>query len=115
MELAFNLLLIILVELPIVGFFFRKRKRKNALIICLFVNIVTWPAVNIIRLNTNLNLDIVQIFVVIAEGMGYWLICHIGWKKGFLISLLANASSFIITKFVYLPPDFFQKKIDIIR
>jgi hypothetical protein len=115
MELAFNLLLIILVELPIVGFFFRKRKRKNALFICLFVNIVTWPIVNIIRLNTNLNLDVVQLFVVIAEGMGYWLICHIGWKKGFLISLLANATSFIVTKFVYLPPDFFQKKIDVIR
>lgn len=115
MQLAFNLLLIILTELPIIGFFFRKRKRKNALIICLFVNIVTWPVINIIRLNTNFNLDMVQIFVVIAEGLGYWLICHIGWKKGFLISVLANAASFIITKFVYLPPDFFQKKIDIIR
>ena len=115
MELAFNLLLTILLELPIVGFFFRKRKRKPALIVAFFLNIITWPLVNIIRLNTSWNLDIVEIFVVLLEGTGYWLVLNIGWKKGFLISLIANAASFIITKFVYLKPEFFQKNIDIIR
>lgn len=115
MDLAFNLLLIILVELPIVGFFFSKRKRKSALMLCLFVNVVTWPLVNIIRLNTNWHLEIVQIFVVIAEAVGYWLVLKVGWKKGFLISILANTASFIITKFVYLPPDFFDQQVEIVR
>jgi hypothetical protein len=115
MELAFNLLLTILLELPIVGFFFRKRKRKAALIVALFLNVITWPLVNIIRLNTSWNLDIVEIFVVLLEGAGYWMVLSIGWKKGFFISLIANIASFVITKFVYLKPEFFQKNIDIIR
>jgi len=115
MELAFNLLLTLLLELPIVSFFFRKRKRKNAMMVALFLNVITWPMVNIIRLNTNWNLDVVEIFVVLLEGIGYWLILGIGWKKSFLISLIANLVSFIATKFIYIKPEFFQKNIDIIR
>jgi len=115
MELAFNLLLTLLLELPIVSFFFRKRKRKNAMMVALFLNAITWPMVNIIRLNTNWNLDVVEIFVVLLEGIGYWVILGIGWKKSFLISLIANLVSFIATKFIYIKPEFFQKNIDIIR
>lgn len=115
MELAFNLLLTILLELPIISFFFVKRKRKNAMLVAFFLNIVTWPIVNIIRLNTSWNLDVVEIFVVLLEGIGYWVVLSAGWKKSFLISIIANTVSFIVTKFVYLKPEFFQKNIDIIR
>jgi len=115
MELAFNLLLTILLELPVVSFFFRKRKRKSALFVCLFLNLITWPMVNIIRLNTNWNLDIVEIFVVVLEGLGYWLIFNVGPWKGFIISIVANIISFTITKYVYLKPELFQKSINIIR
>ncbi len=115
MVLAFNLLLILLVELPIVGFFFRKRKRKLALVAGLFVNIITWPLVNIIRLNTDWNLNMVEIGVVIFEGVAYWLLLGRNWKKAILITLLANAASFIVTKSVHITPDFFQTKTNIIR
>lgn len=115
MELAFNLLLTILLELPVVSFFFRKRKRKSALLVCLLVNAITWPMANIIRLNTNWNLNMVEILVVILEGLGYWLIMNVGPKKSFLISILANLLSFVVTKHVYLKPEMFQKNMDIIR
>jgi len=115
MDLAFNLLLTLLVELPIIGFFFRKRKRKGALMVGLLVNLITWPLVNIIRLNTDWNLNMVEIGVVVIEGLAYWLFLGRNITKAVLITVLANGASFIITKFVYIGPDFFQKKTNIIR
>lgn len=114
MDLAFNLLLTLLLEIPIVGFFFRRRKRKYAYLIGFLANIITWPIVNVIRLNTDFNLNIVQIGVVLGEGIAYWIFLECGWKKGLLISTLANLISFIVTKFVYISPDFLQKKSEII-
>jgi hypothetical protein len=114
MDLLFNLLLIILIELPIVGFFFKKRKRRAALMTGLFANIITWPIVNIIRLNTDWNANLVLIGVMLVEGFIYWFILGKNIKKSTLITITANLASFFITKFVYLPADFFQKKSDII-
>ncbi|MFT3679744.1 MAG: hypothetical protein QM791_05705 [Ferruginibacter sp.] len=115
MELAFNLLLTLLLELPIVGFFFRRKKRKNAYLIAFLTNIVTWPIVNIIRLNwPDFSLNIVEIFVVLGEGIAYWIFLECTWKKGLIISIIANLVSFLVTKFVYIPADFFQKRPDII-
>jgi hypothetical protein len=114
MDLAFNLLLTLLLEIPLVGFFFRRKKRKNAYLIALLINIITWPIVNVIRLNTDFNLNIVEIGVIIVEAVTYWVVLATGWKKGFLIALLANLLSFTVTKFVYIGPDFLQKKSDII-
>lgn len=79
------------------------------------INVVTWPVVNIIRLNTEWNLDMVEIGVVIFEGLALWFFLGRNWKKAALISIIANGASFIITKFVYIGPDFFQKKTNIIR
>lgn len=114
MDLAFNLLLTLLLEIPIVGFFFRRKKRKNAYLVAFLVNVITWPIVNVIRLNTDINLDVVEIGVVIFEGLAYWIFLEGGWKKAFMISIVANLVSFVVTKFVYISPDFFQKKPDII-
>ena len=114
MDLAFNLLLTLLLELPVIGFFFRRKKRNSALIAGLIVNIITWPLVNIVRLNTDWNLNIVEIGVVVIEALAFWFILEIGWRKAFLMSVIANTISFIVTKFVYIGPDFFQKKSEII-
>ena len=115
MELAFNLLLTILIELPIIGFFFRKRKRKFALMIGFFVNIVTWPIVNIIRLNTEWDLNWVEVGVVIVEGIAFWFLLGRHWKRSAIMAIVANAASFFITKAVQISPDFFQKKTNFIR
>ncbi len=113
MDLAFNLLLTLLVELPIIAFFFRKRKRKAALLVGLLVNLITWPIVNIIRLNTDWSLDMVEIGVVIVDGLAYWFFLGRNISKAVFITVLANAASYLITKFVHLGPDFFQKKVNV--
>ncbi|HMO61494.1 MAG TPA: hypothetical protein PKC39_14730 [Ferruginibacter sp.] len=113
MELAFNLLITVLLELPIVGFFFRRKKRKNAYLIALLANIITWPVVNIIKLNSDFNLDIVAVGVVAAEAFIYYYFLDTGWKKALLISFFANLLSYIVTKFVHISPDYFQKKQEI--
>jgi len=115
MDLAFNLLLVILIEIPIIGFFFNRRRRKHAYIVGLLVNLVTWPIINIIRLNTAWDLNWVQVGVAVAEGLAFWLFLGRNFTKAALISIIANLASFIITKLVYIPPDFFQKKTNIIR
>jgi phosphatidylinositol kinase/protein kinase (PI-3 family) len=115
MELTFNLLLTLLLEIPIVGFFFKKRKRRTAYLVCLFVNLVTWPIINIIRLKTEWDLNLVEIAVVIAEGFGYWFILNCGWKKATIITIVSNIVSFVLVKLVHFEPDILPKKIDIIR
>jgi hypothetical protein len=115
MDLAINLLLIMLTELPIIGFFFRKRKRRFALGVGFFANIITWPIVNIIRLNTDWNLNMVAIGVVIAEGIAYYFLLGRNMKKAILITLIANGVSFFVLKYVPINPDSFQKKTDIIH
>jgi hypothetical protein len=113
MDLAFNLLLTLLVELPIIGFFFRKRKRKAALMVGLLVNLITWPVINIIRLNTEWNLDVVEIGVVVVEGIAYWLFLGRNITKALLITVLANGASYVVTRFVHIGPDFLQKKVNV--
>lgn len=115
MELTFSLLLTLGLELPIIAFLFKKRKRRTAILVCLFVNLVTWPIVNIIRLKTDWDLNIVEVFVVIAEGVGYWFILNCTWKKAAIISIISNIVSFFIIKLVHFEPDVLPRKIDIIR
>lgn len=115
MELAFNLLFTILIELPIIAFFFRKRKRRYAVSVGLFVNIVTWPIVNIIRLNTEWDLNWVQVGVAVAEGIAYWFLLGRHIKKSVLIAIIANAASFFATKYIHIGPDLFQKSPNLIK
>jgi hypothetical protein len=114
MDLAFNLILTLLLEIPVVGFFFSRKKRKHAYLVVFLANLITWALVNIIRIKTNLNLDIVQLGVVAFEGFAYLIFMRCSWKKAFLVSIVANLLSYVVTKFVYIGPDFMQKKPDII-
>lgn len=122
-NLTFNLLLTLLIEIPIVGFFFRRRKRKNAYLYAFIANIITWPIVNVIKLNWlgfnhNIMPDASELTIVtglvISEGIIYLMFLECGWKKAFLVSLVANLLSGLITHFAYFGPEFFQRKPDII-
>jgi hypothetical protein len=115
MELTFSLLLTLILELPVAGFFFKKNKRRTVYLVCLFVNLVTWPLINIIRLKTDLDLNMVQLFAVIAEGVGYWLILRCDWKKAVLVTVASNVLSFAVIRMVHFEPDILPKKIEIIR
>ena len=122
-NLTFNLLLTLLIEIPIVGFFFRRRKRKNAYLYAFIANIITWPVVNVIKLNWlgfnhNTMPDVSELTIatglVVVEGVIYWIFLECGWKKGFLVSIVANFISILITRFAYFGPEVFQNKPDII-
>lgn len=122
--LTFNLLLTLLIEIPLVGFFFRRRKRKNAYMYAFIANIITWPVVNVIKLNwlgfnNNLVPDISELTIatgiVIAEGIIYAMFLECGWKKAFTVSFIVNLISLAIARFSYLGAEFFtSKKPDII-
>ncbi|MBL0357316.1 MAG: hypothetical protein IPP72_10725 [Chitinophagaceae bacterium] len=97
------------------AFFFKKRKRRYALSVGLFVNIITWPIVNIIRLNTDWDLNWVQVGVVVVEGFAYWLLLGRHIKRSIIMTIVANAASFLATKYIHISPDLFQKTPNLIR
>jgi hypothetical protein len=113
--LTINLLLLIAIELPIVGFFFRKRKRRGALLVAFFLNIAIWPIINILRFQTEWNVDVLHWIGALLEFIGYWQILKISWKKALLIAFIANLASFALIKVADIKPEMFEKKTIIIR
>lgn len=116
MELTFDLLLTLLVEIPIIAFFFKRRKRQPAVIVGLIVNIATWPIFHYFRFKYP-DLDIIWIKAGIAviEAAAYWYFLGRNWKKAILISLVANGASFLVTSYIKFPADAFMRKPNMIR
>jgi hypothetical protein len=114
MGLAFDLLLTLLIELPIIALFFKRKKRPKAMMYGLLVNLISWPLVHIIKMYFDINTAIVEIAVVTGEGIGLWLLTGCGWKKGLLMSATANCISFLVTSNVHIDADMFQHKTNII-
>ncbi len=115
-KLTFELLLILLVELPIVAYFFRRKKRPTVLTVALLVNVLSWVIGTILWLrNPDVNKFYIKMGTSALEAAVYWYFLGRNWKKAILMSLVANTVSYIITHFVYLPDDFFQKKTNMIR
>ena len=114
MGLAFDLLLTILIELPIIALFFKRKKRPTALMYGLLVNLISWPIAHILKISTDINMGIIEIAVVTGEGIGLWLLTDCGWKKGFTMSVVANCISFMATRLIHFDADTFQNKDNII-
>jgi len=114
MGLAFDLLLTILIELPIIALFFKRKKRPTALMYGLLVNLISWPIAHILKISTDINMGIIEIAVVTGEGIGLWLLTDCGWKKGFTMSVVANCISFMATRLIHFDADIFQNKDNII-
>jgi hypothetical protein len=114
MGLTFDILLTLLIELPIIALFFKRKKRPVALMYGLLVNLISWPIVHILKISTDINVYIIEIAVVTGEGIGLWLLTGCGWKKGFLISLIANSISFLVIQSIHFDPDTLQNKQNII-
>ncbi len=121
MELAFNFILILLIEIFLIGFFFRRKKRKNAYMAAFLMNIITWPIVNIIILTTDLYdksrllNPLVQIPLIIGEILFLRLYIPTTTRKAIIIGLLANVLSIVATYYIKLPGDLFQKKQEILN
>ena len=114
MGLALDLLLTILLELPIIALFFKRKKRPSALMNALMVNLISWPVAQILKISTELNVYIIEAIVVTGEGIALWLLTGCGWKKGFIMSVIANLISFAATSLIHIDPDLFQNKPQII-
>lgn len=115
MGLALHFLLILLIEMPIIGLFFKKRRRGNALKYAFLVNMISWPIMEIIRINqTEVNLLYIQIAIAVGEGIAYWIFLDCGWKRAFMIAFIANAISFMVTKQVPYDLEIFSNKPNII-
>lgn len=114
MRLAFDLLLTLLIELPIFALFFKRRKRPKVLMYGALVNLISWPVMHILKLSTGINVYLIEVAIVAGEGIGLWLLLECGWKKGFLMSLIANSLSFLATSFIHFDPELLQDKPNII-
>jgi hypothetical protein len=100
MRLTIDFLLTLLIELPIIAFFFKKKYREQAVLTAFLINLVTWPLVQVVLFSTDLNPQnpILAICIILAEASAYkiWLDCT--WKKSFLMSVIANLISFIMSQ-----------------
>ena len=114
MGLAFDLLLTLLIELPIFALFFKRKKRPAVFMYGLLVNLISWPVAHILKISTDLNAPLIEVLVVTGEGFGLWLLTECGWKKGFIMSAIANGISYLATSFIHIDPEIFQNKQNII-
>ena len=89
----FYFLLTLIIEMPVVLLFFKKQW-KRTLVIGFLLNLFTWPLLHIIIFSTNIDINLLEIGVAITEGIGYWLLMECSWRKGFLVSFLANGLSY---------------------
>ncbi len=113
MDLAFNLLLILIIELPIIGFFFKRTKRTSAYLFALLINVITWPIMHAIRLNTEWNLLYVQCGITVIEVVAYVFLLQCSLKKALLMAIIANSLSFVAIKYIKLPENFLKKPDEI--
>lgn len=114
MDLAFNLLLVLLIEISVAGFFFRSKKRNNVYLFAFLINIISWPLIHVIHLNTDWNLLYANIIIAFGEFIAYYFLIRCSVKKAFLIALTANTLSYFATKYITLPENLFKKPEEII-
>lgn len=108
MVLAFNFLLTILIELPIIALFFKRKKRQAALGMAFLINIISWSITHIIFFTFDINMYYVAIVLAIGEAIAFHFLLPCNWKKAFVISLIVNSLSFSATHAI--PSDIFQSK-----
>lgn len=78
------------------------------------VNLISWPLMHILKSTTEINIYIIEIAVIVGEGIGLWLLTECGWKKAFIMSVIANILSFIITSHINFDLLFNQDQQNII-
>lgn len=114
MRLALNFLLILLVELPIVNLFFKRKKRQHALYMAFLINLVSWAVAHVIIFTVDVNIYYVAILVTVGEAIAYNKLLECNWKKSIIISLVANSLSFFVTQIIPMD-DLFTPKPEYTR
>lgn len=86
-------LLTLVIELPIVLIFFRG-ERRYALLTGFLLNLFTWPLLHIFLFYTDIHIGILELAVVVAESIGYYIMMNCKWKKAIALAFVANAISY---------------------
>ncbi len=127
--LTFNLLLMLAVKLPIIAFFFKKKRRVPAVSVAVVINLVTWIIGTIVWLKLAETIEpvagepkafdttqlYIRIFGSVVEAIAYWFFLGRNWKRAILISIVSNIAMYFAAQYITLPEGFFQKKDNIIR
>jgi len=115
MGLTINFLITLLIELPIVILFFKRKKRKEAAWMAFLINIITWSIAHIIFFSTELPIYPVAIGLAIGEAIAFYLMLNCNWKKAISIAILTNLLSFYINQLIPVDIDIFKQKEEIIQ
>ena len=110
MGLALNLLLTLLIELPIIALFFRRKKRQAVILMSALINIISWAVAHIIIFSTDINIYYIAIVIAIGEAIAFQKFLPCIWKKAIIISVIVNSLSFFITKQIPSNIELFQTK-----
>lgn len=110
MGLAINFLLTILIELPIIALFFKRKKRRQALLMALLINIISWSVAHILFFTTDFKLFYVAVLITAGEAIAFNKLLGCKWVKAIIMSVIVNACSFTVTQFVPVDVDLFKKK-----
>jgi uncharacterized membrane protein AbrB (regulator of aidB expression) len=118
MRLALNFLVMIIVELPIIALFFKRKKRQAAVLMALLINVISWSVGHIIFFSTDItesNMKYVAIGLAIGEAIAFHKFLECTWKKAIIMSLIVNTLSFMAIQLIPVDLDLFQTKPDLIR
>ena len=113
MGLAVNLLLTLLLEIPIIALFFKRRKRQQAILVGTLINVISWSVAHILFFTMDINIYLVAVVLAIGEAIAFHFFFPCNWRIAILISIIANSLSFYVTQ--RIPRDLFQSKPDLIR
>lgn len=89
------LLATLALELPIVAVAFRGRDRRRALQIAIAVNLLTHPLVTLAAWHLEVEHAWLEAAVIVVEALAYDLLLPTRPWRALLVSLLANATSWI--------------------
>lgn len=93
-------LLTLIIEAPVIYLFY-KSQWKQVMIPFFLLNLFTWPLLHIFLDNSDINIYLLELGVVIAEAVGYQLFTKSSWGKALLASLAANAISYFIGVIIF--------------
>jgi hypothetical protein len=85
--------LTLVIELPIAAVWLYK-EWKLALVISALLTLFTWPILELLIGYTNWSIPVMEIGVVIVEGIGYRLFFDRSWFNCMALSFMANAMSY---------------------
>ena len=102
MKLALDFFLLILVELPILVLFFKRKKRQNAVYMGLLINIISWSVAHVIFFSTEVNIYYIQGLIIIGEAIAFNKLLEVTWKKAIIMSLLLNTLSYLVSQLIPL-------------